>query len=205
MTMKMIMMMMAMMMTLMLIKIKMTFMMTNMWAHVTEEVSHPSTPDTYSVTVTLCTCDMGQWSCYDFILWCIEGAISLKICFFSLFFWLSHIFISRCTTLFDKNKKTESVLVKALAGSALKNPNMMVTFLIISTILLLFTIITIIILSLIVITVIIFTRPSSARTESASWQITSHCQRNTEQRWIICKSYKSCKLYISWKSCTKIW
>jgi len=35
---------------------------------------------------------------------------------------------SMCTTLFDKNKKTESVLVKALAGSALKNPNMM-TFL----------------------------------------------------------------------------
>ena len=35
---------------------------------------------------------------------------------------------SRCTTLFDKNKKTESVLVKALAGSALKNPNMMVVF-----------------------------------------------------------------------------
>ena len=34
----------------------------------------------------------------------------------------------RCTTLFDKDKKTESVLVKALAGSALKNPNMMVTF-----------------------------------------------------------------------------
>ena len=33
----------------------------------------------------------------------------------------------RCTTLFDKEKKTESVLVKALAGSALKNPNMMVT------------------------------------------------------------------------------
>jgi len=35
---------------------------------------------------------------------------------------------SMCTTLFDKEKKTESVLVKALAGSALKNPNMM-TFL----------------------------------------------------------------------------
>lgn len=32
---------------------------------------------------------------------------------------------SMCTTLFDKNKKTDSVLVKALAGSALKNPNMM--------------------------------------------------------------------------------
>ena len=44
-------------------------------------------------------------------------------CLFSLYH-------HRCTTLFDQKKKTDSVFVKALAGSALKNPNMMVTFII---------------------------------------------------------------------------
>ena len=46
----------------------------------------------------------------------------------SLYQFVPVLYHGRCTTLFDQKKKTESVLVKALAGSALKNPNMMVAF-----------------------------------------------------------------------------
>ena len=60
----------------------------------------------------------------------------------------------RCTTLFDKDKKTESVLVKALAGSALKNPNMMVTFTI-KNIINICIVVIIIVITIIVIVIVI--------------------------------------------------
>lgn len=34
---------------------------------------------------------------------------------------------SMCTTLYDKNKKSENMMVRALMGSAVKNPNMIVS------------------------------------------------------------------------------